>query len=49
MGTFEVKLNVFFIMLFLGMTPIDSYLNKPMGARKWNVMVHIRSSQGVAL
>jgi hypothetical protein len=29
MGIFEVGLNVFFIMLWVGMTPI--YLNKPMG------------------
>ena len=26
MGTFEVRLNVFFIMLCLGMAPIDSHV-----------------------
>jgi hypothetical protein len=48
MGTFEVGLNVFFIMLCLGMASIDS-LDKPVGAREWNVMVCICSAQRVAL
>jgi hypothetical protein len=48
MGTFEVGLNVFCIMLCLDVTPIDSCLNKPMGAREWKVMVTICSAQGVA-
>jgi hypothetical protein len=34
METFEVGLNIFSIMLCLGMAPIDSCLNKPMGARE---------------
>ena len=49
MGTFVVGLNEFCIMLCLGMAPIDSCLNKPMGVMEWNVMVSICSSQGVAL
>ena len=48
MGTFEVGLNVFYTMLCLGMVPIDSCLDKPMGAREWNVMVCIFLDQGVA-
>ena len=49
MGTLEVRLNVFCIMLCLGGTPIDSCLNKSMGAREWNMMVYICLAQGVAL
>ena len=45
MGTIE--LNIFYIMLCLGMSPINSCLNKPMVAREWNVMVCL--AQGVAL
>ena len=32
-GTFEVGLNVFCIMLCLGMAPEDSCLSKPMGSQ----------------
>jgi len=39
MGTFEVGLNVLCIVRCLGMTPIDSCLNKLMGAEEWNVVV----------
>jgi hypothetical protein len=44
-GVFEswTKCNFYYTM---GMAPIDSCLNKLMGARKWNVMV---SAQGVVL
>jgi hypothetical protein len=48
-GDFEVELNVFFIMLCLGMALIDSYLNRPTGTREWNVMGCICSAQRVAL
>ena len=33
MGTFEVELNVFCIMLCLGMAPINSCSNKPLGGQ----------------
>ena len=49
MGTFEVGLNVFCIMLCLGMATTDSCLDKPMGAREWNVMACICLAQKVAL
>jgi hypothetical protein len=49
MGILGVGLNVFFIMLFLGMVPIDTCLNKPTEAKEWNVMVCIYSAQRVAL
>ena len=49
MRTFEVALNVFCIMLCLGMASTDSCLNKPMGAREWDVMVCICLVQGMAL
>jgi hypothetical protein len=49
MGTFEVGLNVFYTMLCLGMVPIDSCLDKPMGARERTVMVSICLTQRVAL
>jgi len=38
-GTLNVELNVFCIMLRLGMAPIDLCLNKPMGAKERNVLV----------
>jgi hypothetical protein len=41
MGSLEVGLNVFCILLCLSRAPIDSCLNKPMGAKEWNVMVCI--------
>jgi hypothetical protein len=40
MGTLQVGLNVFCIIVCLGMT-LMCCLNKPMGAREWNVMVCI--------
>ena len=39
MGAFEAGLNVFCIMLCVGMAPIGLCLDKPMRARGWNVMV----------
>ena len=36
-------------MLCLGMDPIDSYLDKPMGAREWNVMVCVCLAQEMIL
>jgi len=38
-GDLEVGLNALFIILWLGMAPTDSCLNKPTGARKWDMVV----------
>jgi hypothetical protein len=39
-GDFEIGLNVFFIMLCLGMSLYRLMcLNKPVGVREWTVMV----------
>ena len=49
MRTLEVGLNVFCIVLF-SFGPLRlKCMNKPMGAREWNVMVCICLAQGVAL
>jgi hypothetical protein len=49
MGTFEIGLNLFLIMLWLHMVPRLMHLNKPMGAREWNVLVCVCLTQGVPL
>jgi hypothetical protein len=50
MGTFEVGLNVFCIMLCLSMAPIDPPMfGQAYRAREWNVMVCICLVQGVTL
>ena len=48
-GTLEVGVNVFCIILCLGMAPIETCLDKPMGAREWNVMICICLAQRVAV
>ena len=48
MGTSEVGLNVFCIMLCLDMAPQIHIFEQPMGAKEWNVMVCICLAQGVA-
>ena len=45
----EAGLNEFCIRVCLGMAPIDSCLNKTMGAREENVILCIWLAQGVAL
>jgi hypothetical protein len=49
MRAFEAGLNVFFIMLWIGMAPIDSLLKQAYGGQEWNVIVCICLAQGVAL
>jgi hypothetical protein len=49
-GTPEIELNVFCIMLWLGMAPIDSCAWTSLwGAREWNVVVWICLTKIVAL
>ena len=48
MGTSEVGLNVFCLMLCLDMAPQIHIFEQPMGAKEWNVMVCICLAQGVA-
>ena len=47
--TLEVGVNAFCIILCLGMAPIETCLDKPMGAREWNVMICICLAQRVAV
>jgi hypothetical protein len=50
MGTLEVGLNVlFYYAMFRYGAHRLMCLNKPMGAREWNIMVSICLAQGVAL
>ena len=50
MGTFEVGLNVFLHYAMARYGPHRFMcLNKPIGAREWNVVVQICLAQGVAL
>ena len=48
MGTLKVELNVLFNYAIYGPHKLMC-LNKPMGAREWNVMVCICLAQEVAL
>jgi hypothetical protein len=50
MGTFEVGPNIFLHYTMLRYGPHRLiHLDKPIGAKEWNVMVCIYSAQGVAL